>query len=277
MEPAADLHLWLGLALPVAVLLGAWAGLSGFSGWAVVFPILLVVWRRPLFECIAGAMCVDWANAAAAALVYAVRGDADRRTAWGWAAVSVPAVLLGVALAWHVLPHLGAALGGGAGPIALAIGAALLVRAIRHDEGEEEDEPARPPPASAASGGRRAGLRAGMLANGALIGAIGQGGGFNAAVLLLLLRGYDTRAAVATGLLVCALAAPAGLLVWLVVVAGAPGLWRIVLPFATVSALASATAAWQAARIPRRSLGFVVAGCVLLAGVVATAERWLVG
>lgn len=298
MDAPSAITLWA--AVPAGLAIGAWAGFSATSGWIVVFPMLFVVAERPLFECLLAALVVDWANAVAASPFYLQRGDPDLRIALRWLGVSAPLVLVGVGIALVVLPRLETVLGGASGPIAIAMGFVLLRRAWRspdhaaeqqiahgesiaeqrivHGETTAEQRIVHGESTGVAALHGTALLRVGLSANAVLMGILGQSGGLNTALLLILLRRAPTRMAVATALVLAALVLPVGIGAYLVVVGSAPGLWPAVLPFATASALASGLAAWQSARIPERRLEFVVAGCVLLAGVAASLERWaLVG
>ncbi len=273
MDDPSGLSLWT--SVPVGLAIGAWAGFSATSGWIVVFPVLFVVAERPLFECLLATLVVDWANSMTASAFYLRRGDPDLRVALRWMGASAPLVLVGVGVALAVLPHFDAVLGGVSGPIAIGMGLILLRRAwLATDHAPERlvhEEPAR-----VATVRGTALLRVGITANGVMTGLVGQGGGLNVALLLMLLRGYPTRVAVATALLFVALLLPVAIVAYLIVVGWEPALWSTILPFALASALASGLAAWQSVRIPERRLEFIVAGCVLLAGAAATIERWVV-
>ncbi len=271
MDDPSQLAFWASLL--AGAVIGAWAGFSATSGWIVVFPLLFVVAERPLFECLLASLVVDWSCAFVAAVSYVRRGDADVGFAVRWAAISVPLVLLGVGIAVSVLPHLDSLLGGISGPIAIGMGLLLLRRAWRSGAPPTVDAQDAQP----TEGPRHATgvLRAGLVANGTLMGILGQSGGLNTALLLIWLRGKPTRAAVATAVLLGAIVLPVGIAAYLWVTAGAGGLWPVLGPFALASIAASATAAHQVAHIPERRLEFVVAFCVLLAGTVATAQRWI--
>jgi uncharacterized membrane protein YfcA len=277
---------WILPAAPVGLLIGAWAGFSGYSGWPLVVPMLLVMGGRPLHESLAASMFVDWLSASSASLVYGLRGDADVATAGRWGFVSVPLVLAGAGLSFLLLPRFEGLLHGGVGPIAIALGAALWLRAARLRAapqvaaatgvpvtlvvaGEDENGSPRLSP-----GVSRALLGGGMSVTAGGMGLIGMGGGFAAAMLLILLRGDETRRGVATGLLFTALVLPVALLVYLWMLPDGIGFWPVLLPFAACSAVGAGLSAWQSAAIPSRHLGFVVAGCVLAAGVAATLQRW---
>ncbi len=274
---------WALLAAPAGLLIGGWAGLGGYSGWPVVVPMLLVVGGRPLHESFAASILVDWVNAVVAGGVYLWRGDVDRLTAGRWALVSLPLVLVGAGLSFSLLYRFEGLMSAGVGPIAIALGLALLVRAakLRPEvelavvaggsatpvlEGDSH--------ASLAPGTARALLRAGMSANALGIGFLGMGGAFNAAILLILLRGDETRSGVGTGLVFTALVLPVALLCYLLMLPEGTGVWSVLLPFAGFSALGAWLAAWQGGRIPSHYLGFVVGGCVLLAGAVASFQHW---
>ena len=254
----------MGLAI------GAWAGFSATSGWIVVFPMLFVVTGRPLFECLLASLVIDWLNASTASLFYARRGEPDLRVALRWMGASAPLSLVGVGIALLVLPRFDALLGGVSGPIALGMGAILLRRALRSGDDMKEDAPH-----AVATVRGTALLRAGIAANGVMTGLVGQGGGLNVAMLLMWLRGATTRVAVATALVFVATLLPIVIVAYASVVGWTPALWSVVGPFMLASAVGSALAAWQAARIPERRLELVVAGCVLLAGTAATVERFL--
>ena len=238
--------------------------------------MLFVVSGRPLFECLLAALVVDWANAAAASLVYVRRGDADLRVVLRWGVVSLPLIVAGVAIAHALLPRFDAVLGGAAGPIALGMGGVLLRRAWRTAEDGVSPDP-EDAPAGISALHATALLRTGLTLNAVIMGLLGQSGGLNTALLLIWLRRFPTRVAVATSMLLATCVLPVGIAAWLFVVGRAPGLWGQIAPFVAASALASGVAAWQSARIPERRLEFVVAGCVLLAGAAASIERWLVG
>ena len=38
------------VGVPLGGLIGVWAGLSGYSGWPIVVPLLFVILRVPLWE-----------------------------------------------------------------------------------------------------------------------------------------------------------------------------------------------------------------------------------
>lgn len=273
MEASTGFPLLASVVAGLAI--GAWAGFSATSGWIVVFPMLFVVAERPLFECLLASLVVDWANAVTASLFYLKRREADVRLALYWLLISAPLLLVGVAIAVVVLPRVETVLGGASGPIALAMGLVLLRRAWRTPARSPAQHVAHDAPTAVSALHPMALLRAGLSANAVLMGLLGQSGGLNTALLLIWLRRSPTRVAVATALVLASLVLPVGIVAHAVVAEGAPGLWRALLPFAIASAAASGLAAWQSTRIPERRLEFVVAGCVLLAGVVASAERWV--
>lgn len=273
MDDPSGFSLWTSVLAGLAV--GAWAGFSATSGWVVVFPMLFVVAERPLFECLLASLVVDWANAAAASFFYVGRGDADLRVALRWMTASAPLALVGVGVALAVLPRFDAVLGGVSGPIAIGMGLILLRRAWRTPRGAAERHVDENPVRVATVRGTAL-LRAGIAANGVMTGLVGQGGGLNIALLLILLRGASTRVGVATALLFVTCLLPIAIVAYLIVVGWVPTLWATFVPFAVASATASGFAAWQTVRIPERPLEFVVAMCVLLAGVAASIQRWLV-
>jgi uncharacterized membrane protein YfcA len=261
---------WIALAIPAGLLIGAWTGLSGYSGWPLVVPVLLVIHRVSLFETVVASILVDWINALVAAAVYLRRRDADVRTARRWAAGSAPIILCGALAAFALLQRWSGLLEGGVGPIGLVLGLALIARAMR----SEGDPSAAPGEVSSQLG--RAAFRAGALTNAFLMGLVGMGGAFNMAMLLILLRGTGTRAGVGTGLLYTALALPISLLAYLVFLGFEFGLWSVVLPFCAGAAVASGLAAWQAGRLPERALGILVGICVLSAAIAATLQHWAI-
>ncbi len=274
MTLAGDPILWMA---PAGLLIGAWAGLSGYSGWPLVVPMLFVVLGRPLHESLAASMVVDCVNSASASVVYVLRGDADVATARRWVIGSVPLILLGVAVSFAWLPRFAGA-ASAAGPIAFVLGGALLVRAARSPEkpspvagvGARSVEPLQP-------GTRRTLLRGGLGLNAIGMGLVGMGGAFNVAMLMMLLRREDPLVGVGTGLLFTSLALPValGAYLWML----QPhfiGPWRELIPFAACSAFGAGFAARQGSRIPARAVGFVVGGCVLSAGVVAMVQQWVI-
>jgi uncharacterized membrane protein YfcA len=262
---------WVLLWLPTGVLIGAWAGLSGYSAWPVVVPLLFAVLGRPLHESLVASLFIDWVNAVCASAVYLWRGDADRGTACRWAVLAAPGVLVGAGLSFTLLTPFEAWLGAGSGPVALVLGVALLARAARMGPGGEA------PPLEQemlSTRARRTLLGAGMELNGLGIGLIGMGGGFNAAILLIVLRGDGMRAGVATGLLFSSLVLPVALVTYLLLLRLDVGVWSLAVAFAGIAGPGAALSAWLGSRIRGRDLGYAVGGCVLLAGLLATAQRW---
>jgi uncharacterized membrane protein YfcA len=277
---------WAALSAPAALLLGAWAGLSGYSGWPLAVPLLLVFVGRPLHESLAASLLIDWVNAAAASAVYALRGDADRASASRFALAGLPFVLLGVAVSFTLLQRFEHLVARGAGPVSMALGLALVARTARLRSGAAMLAVAGPgagvalehaPSPGLSEAARRRLLGAGMALTAGAMGLVGMGGGFTAALLLILVRGDDTRAGVATGLLFTALVLPLALLAYLLLLPEPVGIWDRLLPFAGWSALGAGLAAAWGARIPSRHLGFVVGAGVLLAGLAATLQRGVLG
>ncbi len=274
---------WLVLGAPAGLVLGGWAGLSGYSGWPLVVPVLYVVVGVPLYESLAASLCVDWVNAAVGSTVYLHRGDAEVQTAWPWILLSAPLAAAGAGASLLMLHRADALLEGGAGLVALVLGTVLVVKAFRMQEDPAEAVLAAgagplPVPvaaAPAAATASRLGFGLGASANGVAMGLLGIGGGFNLALLLVLLRGYPTRRAVGTGLLFCAAVIPVPLLVFLAHLEFRLEVLPALLPFCACAALGSALAAWQAGRLRARQLGLLVGACVLSAGASATLRPWM--
>lgn len=272
MDDPSGLPLWT--TVPAGMAIGAWAGFSATSGWIVVFPMLFVLGERPLFECLLASLIADWVNAAAASLLYVRRGEADLAVALRWMGVSAPLILVGVGIARVVLPRLDTVLGLAAGPVAIGMGLILLRRAWRGLGSRAPGSTNEGPPGVAAAHATAL-LRIGITGNGVLMGLLGQGGGLNAALLLMWLRRYPTRTSVATALALVAFSLPVGIGAYVLVVGGAPGLWAVLAPLLVASAVGSTLAAWQSGRVREHQLELVVAACVLLAGTAASIERWL--
>lgn len=255
----------------LGLLIGAWTGLSGYSGWPLLVPTLWVTLGRPLDETLAASLCVDWVAALAASPFYVRRGDADVRLSARLASLAVPFGLAGAALGFAILPRFAPVLGGGAGPVALLIGSSLALRSWRL-----RGEPAAADaslPLGAFGGAVRT---AGVAATGFASGLIGMGGGFLLTLLLWLTGRCAPGAAVGTGLVATAIGLPAILAAHLLHVRPGFAAGAALLPACLSAAAGAAFSARGAGRIPARYLGVAIGTCVALAGLVAaTRAAWL--
>jgi uncharacterized membrane protein YfcA len=276
MDPAVAI--WA----PLGVLVGAWSGLSGYSGWPLVVPILLVVARVPVYEALAVSMGVDALNAIGAGTVYLARGDSDVGLGVRLAAGAAPAALAGAGIAFLVLEGVSDLLQGSAGWVAIALGSLLVMRALHLPAlapAGGAPAPGRAALAAAASPSPRARRAAhvGAVATAFLIGLVGMGGGFQMALVAMFVLGFPGRRAVGTALLFSALTLPVALLAYLAFLGFAVEAWRGVAPFALGSVAGAVLAAGFAGRLPERGLGVAMGACVVSAGMAATAQHWLLG
>lgn len=279
----------LFVALPLSVLIGLWAGISAYSGWPLVVPLLFVVADVPVYEAIAASILVDLVNAVAASSVYLRRGDIDASASRELAAWSLPAGLLGALLAFALLGNYTALFKSSAGYFGIALGSLLIARAARMPVAAAAVpaggdaafvtaalpaviEPAAPSWLTPSSS--KTVTRVGAVVTALLMGLIGMGGGFTIAMVLVVARGFSIRNGVGTGILYSALALPLILLAYLVFLRFEFSLAPILAPCLACSAAAAFAGARSAARIAERPLAFVVGGCVISAGIVATAQSW---
>jgi len=263
---------WLALAaVPLALLLGLWAGVSGYSAWPLLVPLLFVVAGLPIRECVAASMLIDAVNAVAASLTHARQGVLWPRAAFGLAPWVLGPGLLGAVAGVFLLDRASSPLRGVAGWAAVAIGAALVVRAARTGKNPPSRDAA--PPAAAL---RLRWGRAAAAAIGFLMGAIGMGGGFSLALVGMLLWRLPTLVCVGTGLLVTATTLPILLAVHLAFLGVLLPVGPMLLGAAALSALGAVAGARFAESVPDRALGLAVGGCVIAAGAVASAQGlWL--
>jgi uncharacterized membrane protein YfcA len=261
-----------GLVLTLlGILVGGWAGLSGYSGWPLLVPTMWVALGWPLRETLTASLCVDWAAAVAAAPIYLGREGVELRHSARLAVWLVPFGLAGAAVGFAILPRLTPLLELGAGPVAILLGGGLAARSWRlGDESVPADAPARGVPFAAA-------IRAvGVAATGFAAGLIGMGGGFVLTLLLWLTGRCPPGAAVGTGLVTTALALPAVLAAYGAHARFGGARAAALLSACACTAAASALSERGSARIPSRHLGIAIGACVALAGAIAaTRATWL--
>jgi uncharacterized membrane protein YfcA len=263
------------LSVPIGFLIGFWAGVSGYSGWPIVVPLLFVVSGVPLHESLLVCVLVDLANATVAALVYGRRGEVELGRAVRLAAAALPVALLGVFLSFAWLSGFTSLLRGATGWVGILIGALLLVRAVRMPADSQERGVA-PLAQTAGVADRLRPLRYfAALWVGLVMGLIGAGGGFSLAVVLMFLAGLPVRHAVGTAMTFTALLLiPVALAYAVRLDLVLPFGWGL-LPGIVASAFGCGLAARVAARVLERQLNFVIAISVILAGILATAQAWV--
>ena len=261
----------LALVVPFCLLSGLGAGMSGYSAWPVVVPLLYVVAGVPLLETLVTSLLIDLANAVVAAPVYLRRGRADLRTAGLLALWAIPVALCGAGLAFAFAEQFSALFRGAAGYISIAIGVLVIVRAWRVSPGDAELDGSRSRPRSTPP----AGLVVAAVLIGLLCGVAGVGGGFNLAAALLLLAQHSVRQAVGTALVFAALTLPVVAGAYLIFLDFHLGIWRALLLCAAASALGADAGSRFASRTSERLLLFVVGACVIAAGVAAAVSSTL--
>ncbi len=262
----------LVLVVPLCVLIGMGAGMSGYSAWPLIVPLLYVVAGVPLFESLATSLLIDLANAAVAAPAYVRRGRADLRTAALLALWAIPAGLCGAGLAFAFAARFSELFRGSAGYLSVAIGAVVILRAARVSPGEEELDGSRSRPGSSRPA---AALVVAAVLIGLLTGLAGVGGGFSAAAALLLLARHSARQAVGTAIVFAALTLPVVAGAYLVFLDFQLPIWRALLLYAAASGLGALVGSRFASRTSERQLLFVVGACVIAAGVAASVSSSL--
>jgi uncharacterized protein len=255
----------------LGLLVGAWTGVSGYSGWPLLVPTLSVTLGRPLQETLAASLCVDWFAASAASPSYVRRAGVDVRFAARLACLLIPFGLAGAALGFAILPRFASVLGSGAGPIAILIGSSLVARSWRL----RGDPSGAGAPLTAVAFGPFI-RTAGVAATGFASGLIGMGGGFVLTLLLWLTGRAPPGTAVGTGLVATAFGLPVILAAHLAHARPGWAASAALLPACLSAAVGAALSARGAGRLPTRYLGIAIGACVALAGLVAaTRAVWL--
>ncbi len=254
---------WVVVAgvLPLALLIGLWAGVSGYSGWPIVVPLLFIAGVLPIRESVAASRVIGIANAAAAALIYTRHDQTDSPVAVDLGARALGPALVGAALAIAYQDRFSELLRGLAPWVVVVVGVGLLVRSWYMSG---SDPQATPPAAPLGSGG------IGLSRVLASVSGLAMGGAFNLALVLIFARGLSTVSSVATGLLISAGVLPLLLVAHLVFLESWLPVGAVLLPVAACSALAAAVGARHAGRLPERRLAFTVGACVIVAGLAAT-------
>jgi uncharacterized membrane protein YfcA len=251
--------------LPPALLVGLWAGVSGYSGWPIVVPLLFIAGELSIRESIAVSLAVDAVNATAAALVYHRRGRLRAGVARDLGAWVLGPALVGVALAIAFLDRFSDLLRGAAPWVVVLVGVGLMVRSWH-----TPDVVSAPEPLAAASAHRKGWSRALAAVSGLAMGLVGMGGAFNLALIFMFILGMSTLSSVASGLLITAAVAPVLLIAHLVFLEGGLSVGAALLPALACSALGAVLGARHAGHLPERRLAFSVGACVVMAGLAST-------
>jgi len=280
IEPGPGL---LAIGAPGCLLIGAWAGVSGYSGWPLVVPLFFVVAGLPLFPSLAASMLIDWGSAAGASTVYWREPRFVPGRALGYALLALPLTLAGAWLAFRLLERFTDLLRSSAGWIAILLGTLLALRAWRRGElPEVVSQDSAPGSAFAVPPVDASRFRSGIAwavvaASGFLMGAIGMSGGFNVAVVMLVALSQPARQSVATGLAFTLLALPVAILAYAFKGFVSTALLVTTLPLAGLAALGGLLSARFASRMPERGLGLTLGVCVASAGAVAAVQDWWIG
>lgn len=260
------------LLVPLSIFIGISASAIGFTAWPLVVPLLFVLCGFDLYLTLFSSLLVDCGNALVMTVIAARHRHLEIKQGVLLTVFALVWVAGGIFGGRAFIPNHGEMFRGTAGIVTIIIGTAFLIRGWRN----------KPRPAGKVpfSPNRRHLIYAGVALMAFQIGLVGIGGGMGYAIFLMLFLSYPLLKATGTAMLMTfgSTLFAAGAMFFLIpsdafVQSDALKLIPLMVGLSMIGTAAGAKIVYM---VSERQINFLIGGIVVAAGVLASAQKYII-
>ena len=269
----------------MSLFIGIAASAIGFTAWPLIVPVLFIPCGFDLYLTLFSSLLVDCGNALVMTLIAAKHGQINIRRGLLLAVYALIWIVAGIALGKTYIPGNEDFFKGSAGIITIIIGISFIVKGIKNKTAGARNpsmEKEKSPSVSMDTADRGPGrylIYGGVALMAFHIGFFGIGGGMGYAIFLMLFLSYPVLKATGTAMLMtlCSTLFAAGGMFFLIPENAFMQLhvqWLIPM-MVGLSMLGTITGAKISYSLTDRQINFLIGSVVILAGVLATAQKFI--
>jgi len=267
----------------LSLFIGIAASAIGFTAWPLIVPVLFILCGFDLYLTLFSSLLVDCGNALVMTLIAAKHGQINIRRGLMLAVYALIWIFAGLLLGKIFIPTHADFFRGSAGIITIIIGLSFILKGIKNKTTgvsnpsmEKENNPIVSD-AKAERGAGRFLIYGGVALMAFHIGFFGIGGGMGYAISLMLFLSYPVLKATGTAMLMtfCStMVAACGIFFLIPPGALADSQAQQLIPMMVVlSMLGTAVGARIAYSLSERQINFLIGSVVILAGLLASAQK----
>jgi len=303
---SVDLLTFTLVFIPIALIIGLASGTIGYTAWAIVVPLVFVVFGFGLYESLYISVFIDLVDSLYLIFKYSKKGKVDFKTGSKWGLVAIIGAIGGFILSDRFLANNQDILKGSVGYIVIVLGSFFIYKGFSQRKEKKATQFEKPENLSSlekeipANDNDRIDskkksdesqevtsktrfnpilsyliLFGGVLVSGALAGLVGLGSGMNFVLFFMIALGWGLRKSTGTGIYLmflvmafCAFAFASKI--------DFINIWPYMLISSSISLIGTIIGSYYAFKLPNDKLNLLVGSTMILAALIATFQTYLI-